>query len=520
VVDVGRNRLKRILVLAIVVAAAAQLSWSAAGGKPVASASASSAKPAASRAAAKKKRLAVANIFVSTAGRDTCTRSAKKVSLGRGAGHVCRSPLRACEIAQSGDTVIVEDGTYNGQLDACHGHESYRSNVVFAPEPGHQCRMTYPRVPAPFSRTSCRVNLTANSAQPGLSLGGHAGSSCGVSGHPLPRTLPAARRSSWINHLTIRGMNIGDMSAICAAYVELRNDLGNHFYIGEGAYHFYILGGDYGNRTDAEQPTIGDSLCGCNNWPPAQDVRMEGAVVHDFVTQGSGHGDGIFVDPSYNVQIIKNVLARNDCIPIYVNYATSQGQPVGVHGLMIIGNVVHTDTIHNGGDHCGQAITLGNNNQYDTIVAFNSLEGNIRRQSSLNGGSAVNSNIRIVGNVAGGINAVNDGNSYGCAEGTIALFNVLTDYRTSRCGSSSNVKAGTQFVSKDAQPNSPSGTNKYFTAPLGNYVLGRRAAAIKRVPTKWCKVNPGVCPKTDILGHRRPSPAHPYYNDAGAYENR
>ena len=49
--------------------------------------------------------------------------------------------------------------------------------------------------------------------------------------------------------------------------------------------------------------------------------------------------------PSYGVQIVKNVLARNDCIPIYVNYLTESGQRIGVHGLRIIGNVVHTDTM-------------------------------------------------------------------------------------------------------------------------------------------------------------------------------
>ena len=88
----------------------------------------------------------------------------------------------------------------------------------------------------------------------------------------------------------------------------------------------------------------------------------------------------------------------NDCIPVYVNYLTDNGQRVGVHGLRIIGNVVHTDTMHNGGDRCYQGISLGNNHQTDTIVAFNSLEGPIRRSNS----SELNRNIRIVGNVRRG----------------------------------------------------------------------------------------------------------------------
>ena len=116
-------------------------------------------------------------------------------------------------------------------------------------------------------------------------------------------------------------------------------------------------------------------------------------------------GTGFFIDPSYNVRIVGNVLARNDCIPIYVNYATSQGQVVGVHGLWIIGNVVHAETVHNGGGYCGQSISLGNNDQTDTIVAFNSIEGPIRRSNS----TEVSQNIRIIGNVAEDINAARGG---------------------------------------------------------------------------------------------------------------
>ena len=86
---------------------------------------------------------------------------------------MCRTPLRACELARSGDRVIVEDGTYDGDFDACRGHARYRHNVVFSPEPGHQCRMRYPKIPAPFSDTSCRVNLDPGGyADSGIDLTG------------------------------------------------------------------------------------------------------------------------------------------------------------------------------------------------------------------------------------------------------------------------------------------------------------------------------------------------------------
>ena len=437
------------------------------------------------------------------------------IHLEQARGHICRTPLRACEIAQSGDTVTIEDGTYDGDLNACHGHESYRRNVVFAPEPGHQCRMTYPKVPAPFSNTSCPVNLTGTASAGGLALGGYAGRSCGVTGNPLPHTISAARRSTWINHLTFRGINVGAFYATCAAHIKLEHDLGSDFFIGEGAYHLYVLGGDYGNRVSTDA-AIGDTTCGCNDWPPAEDVRIEGAVIHDFIVQDQTHGDGLFIAPSYRVRIANNILARNDCIPIYVNYLTDNGQPIGVHGLRIIGNVIHTDTMHNGGPRCYQGISLGNNDQTDTIVAFNSLEGPIRRSNA----DENNQNILIVGNVSGEINAADAGNSPGCGFGTTASFNVLTDTRADRCGDSSNLKVRSPFVSNDAEPNSPSGTDRYFVAPLGEYTLRRRAKAIGRVPAKWCEVHRGVCPKRDVSGKPRPNPAHPSYYDAGAYENR
>ena len=417
--------------------------------------------------------------------------------------------------------MIVEDGTYSGDFRSCTGHESYAQNVVFKPEPGHECPMSYPNIPSPWSDTSCQVNLNPGGHSDGINLGGGSNSSCGVTaGNPLPSSLSAAQRSAWINHLTIQGMYIGDFFVRCAAFIELDNDAGSHFFIGQGAYHVYIQGGDYANETDASQPTIGDTTCGCGNWPPAEDVHVSGAVVHDFVTTSPSHGDGFFIAPSYGVQIVKNVLARNDCIPVYVNYLTGNGQPVGVHGLRVIGNVVHTDTMHNGGDRCYQGISLGNNNQTDTIVAFNTLELPIRRSNS----TETNQSIRIVGNIAEGVNALNSGNSWGCGSGTTAAYNILMNSSVSNCGDASNAIGATlPFVSADAQPNSPAGTNQYFTAPLGDYTIASGSAgapAVGKVPTSWCNANPGVCPTTDINGNPRPNAAHPSYYDAGAYENR
>ena len=361
-----------------------------------------------------RKTAGAANIFVSTAGQDGCTRSRRPVRLAQARGHICRTPLRACKLAQSRDVVIVENGRYsNVDFGDCTGHASYAGNVVFRPEPGHRCPMPYPNVPKPWTDTSCDVYFNFTS---GEGLIGGSTASCGVSGNPLPSTLTAAQRSSWINHLTIKGIYLDTFEVHCAAYLTLDHDTGTNFYIRQGAYRVTIDGGDYGNQSNGSQPTIGDTSSSSGNWPPAEAITVKNAVIHDFITQGDDHGDGIFVQPSYRVRILKNVLARNDCIPIYVNYATDSGQAIGVHGLRIIGNVVHTATSHNGGQ-CGQAVSLGNNDQSDTIVAFNSIEGPIRRSNS----TELTRNIRIVGNVASKITAAREGNSAGCGPARPAM---------------------------------------------------------------------------------------------------
>ena len=96
------------------------------------------------------------------------------------------------------------------------------------------------------------------------------------------------------------------------------------------------------------------------------------------------------------------------------------------------------------------------------------------------------------------------------------------DSGASNCGDSSNVvRCATSVCRPGHAAELPvTGTDQYFTAPLGDYTLAAGVAAIGKVPTTWCNANPGVCPTTDILGNPRPNPAHPSYYDAGAYENR
>ena len=122
----------------------------------------------------------LANLFVSRTGSDTCSRSSSQIDYAHGSGHVCATPAAACKLGQSGDVVIVEDGSYsNIDFGGCTGHASYASNVVFEPEPGHECPMTYPSVPS-TATTSCAVSF--HFANDGF-VGGSS-SSCGVTRQP------------------------------------------------------------------------------------------------------------------------------------------------------------------------------------------------------------------------------------------------------------------------------------------------------------------------------------------------
>ena len=451
-------------------------------------------------------------MFVSRSGSDTCSRSSSQIDYAHGSGHVCATPAAACKLGQSGDVVIVEDGSYsNIDFGGCTGHASYASNVVFEPEPGHECPMTYPSVPS-TATTSCAVSF--HFANDGF-VGGSS-SSCGVTGNPLPHTLSDAQRSSWINHLTIRGIYLNAFEMHCAANINLTNDVGTTFYIRQGAFNVTVDGGDYNTDTTASQPTIGDSTNSSGNWPPAEGITIRNAIVRDFTSSGPGHGDGYFIQPAYDVHIIKNIIARNDCIPFYVNYAVNAS--TGVHGLWIVGNAIHVSTQHTiGNDLCPNLVNLGENTQTDTIIAFNSLEGDIFRHDPANG-TTVARNL-IVGNVAESLDAEH---GPGCEPGYTAQFNVLYASGASTCGDSSNAVAGAQqFASYDtAGWTGTPGNSIYRVTALGDYSLRSGATAVAKVPTSWCDAHAGVCPATDINGAPRPNPAHPSFYDAGAYENR
>jgi len=459
-----------------------------------------------------------ANLFVAASGNSSCTRSTSVLSFSAASGHICGTPLQACQAAASADIVIIEDGSYSGDFTGCHGHQSYASNIVMQPEPGHECANAYPAIPNPFTDTSCNVKLTGTDFRGGNTRNCDLASG---TGNPLPSTLSATQKANWINHLTIRGVYLGGFDMQCAAEIRLENDIGQAFFIRQGSYDVTIDGGSYGNETGGYVPTIGDSTVATNgsdpggtSWPPAQNVTLQNGVYHDLTTNDPGsHGDGIFVQPSYNTKIIKNILARDDCIPIYVNFAVWSS--IGVHGLWVIGNVVHVDTQHvaNTG-RCGQGISLGDNVQSDTIVAFNSLEMPVRRSSTTNN----TTNDQAVGNVTQGISGFS---SFGCVSGLTAKYNVLIDTSAVNCGDSTNALTSgvSQFTSTDTQPNSPTNSDPMFTAPLGDYRLKSGSVGFGKVPVSWCTANPGVCPITDINGNPRPSPAHPSFYDAGAYES-
>ena len=334
----------------------------------------------------------------------------------------------------------MEDGSYsNIDFGGCTGHASYASNVVFEPEPGHECPMTYPSVPS-TATTSCAVSF--HFANDGF-VGGSS-SSCGVTGNPLPHTLSDAQRSSWINHLTIRGIYLNAFEMHCAANINLTNDVGTTFYIRQGAFNVTVDGGDYNTDTTASQPTIGDSTNSSGNWPPAEGITIRNAIVRDFTSSGPGHGDGYFIQPAYDVHIIKNIIARNDCIPFYVNYAVnaSTWRSWAVDRRK---RDPCLDSAHNRQRSLPKSREPRREHADRHDHRVQQPRGRHFRHDPANGTTVANN--QIVGNVA---TRSDDDSGAGCEPGYSVKYNVFYDSWASNCGDSSNALANAQqFASYD-----------------------------------------------------------------------
>ena len=405
-----------------------------------------------------------ANLFVvPSGGSASCVRASSPVTLAQAAANnKCSSILSACTAHQAGDTAIVENGTYSGDLRTCLGHASDATDFIYKTEPGQECTTYYPNVPDPYTDTSCPVKLTSLNMR-----GANEDRTCGVaSGNPLPSTLTPAQRASWINHIEFDDMYISGLYTQCASFITFRNVDTDSFFLREGSYHVWVLGGSHGNDSSANVPTIGDTTCGCSNWPPAEDVEFVNGVYHDFVEAGpvgSAHGDGIFIMPSYGTKIIGNVFARDDILPIYVNFATSSAQPYGVKQLQIIGNVLHTCAQHvQGGSACAQSQTIGLGNNYldGALIAFNSVEGGIRRYESGCTSTCTN-NVQFIGNIATGLTTGLGGS--GCSlAGESGDYNVWYQSGAGSCGAHDNIGAGSPYTSTDTQPNAGQGDPMFF----------------------------------------------------------
>ena len=147
-------------------------------------------------------------------------------------------------------------------------------------------------------------------------------------------------------------------------------------------------------------------------------------------------------------------------------------------------------------------MNLGENTQTDTIIAFNSIEGDIFRHDPANGTTV--SNNQIVGNVATSTDAEH---GPGCQPGYTVKYNVFYGSWASNCGDSSNALANAQqFASYDSAGWTGTPGNSVFrVTAVGDYSLRSGSVAAGKVPTSWCNANPGVCPATDIKGAPAPT---------------
>ena len=251
-------------------------------------------------------------------------------------------------------------------------------------------------------------------------------------------------------------------------------------------------------------------------------MTLEGSLIHDFTSTNGEHGDGLFIQPSYDVSVVRDVFARDDCIPLYVNYAPKRGNRRARPSYRR-----QRDPHRNTEQRWVRGLRPGalarrqrpvRDTRRVQLRSTNDL--GIRRSNS---GGEVNTGIRIVGNVVAGIAATNAGSTYGCGAGTTALYNVLSDPNADNCGSGTNLLGvPLPLISEDTE--STSG-GLILTPTLGDYSLVSGSPALADVPVSWCTTDAQTqqaCADvtTDIKGNPRPDPAHPAYYDAGAYENR
>lgn len=453
------------------------------------SASSSSVSVSTSNASA-----AIAHVWVSTTGNDTtCTRSASAVAIG--SASPCATLLKACQIASDGDTVYVANGDYGSSvqdISSCTGHAS---TVTISATPGNYC---------PYSAATDPASLPAQSTD----------TSCSVTMGKLNAVgnTTATPATSTLKNLTFRGIYF--RAAVFMKYVHgfTIDHVQSPLFFSDASDTVTISNGDYGNQFDGSCSTVSNAG---SSTPDSTNVTISGNIIHDSMrlTSAQSHPDGLFIQGLNGGTITGNVFYRDAVIPLYLNSVAGGS----IQNITITNNVIHrvvdmTDTGSSTTSASGisqQGISLGDNNLSNVTVAFNSLEGFIRRQDLTHGGgTGTTSGLKIYANVADGIVF---GNSYGCGDNTTYAYNIWTNASSVACDATETAGSSAPFSSLDASPSA--GT-------LGTYTLAAASLPIGYVPKTWCDANVGVCPSTDFAGASRPSGNHSTTFDAGAYENR
>jgi chitodextrinase len=448
----------------------------------------------------------IANLFVASSGSDTtCSRAASPLSYALAGGHVCASFDRACHLASGGDTVIVEDGQYAGQnLSDCTG---LSSTVTFRTEPGHECPYSaatpYNQLPAQSSDTSCKVKID-----------GELNMSASKTGSPV---------NSPLKNLAFVGMYANDLKTTWAHNITFSH-MATEFFIILGSDGITVQDSDIGNSFDGtcSITAMAETQSGGSVAQPT-NIKILRNIFHDEIRLSSsqGHPDGLFIYEMDGGVIDGNVMYRAGVIGIYMNLVEwSPLYGLGkINNVQITNNVIHdivdmTNT--DGPTHsvsqstlAPQNISLGDNDISNVTVAFNSVSGWIRRQDRTaagGGGTGSTSNLKIYGNVAGGVVY---GNNFGCPAGATVDYNLLYDGSAVKCGAH-DVKGPNPFTAPDTW----SSAGSYFTVTPGNFSTKAGSPALDLVPSSFCSTN--ACPATDFNGTARPRGTA---YDAGAYEN-
>jgi chitodextrinase len=467
---------------------------------------------------------ATANLWVSSTGSSSCTRSAAPVSYSSGGPSDCSSFDAAYLAAAQGDLVLVKDGSYGAQAFTSKTTTGWTQPVAFEPE----------------DALGATIETQSSSAAT-ISIGGQSWITIdGFNINGYQRQCPADQQSVYPgcgNSYEV----VGDSTAGTDSHITFENnDIDVGKLNGGGSMFFLfkpqnwqITGNTFGpsccgaDSVDSPvaitigKPSNGTNDCsheGCNveidhNLLQYADLRH----ASDWPSSGWGtvpepsctdtthcHLDGIHIGGLIGGQIDFNQFLGDDCEGVYMEGGGYQGNDN--RDIDIIGNTWTAFSDHcNGGVYvkcsgtstCGGTWNIGFNSGNDVMTLGTGWAG-------AETGTVVN----IYGNYTY-LNMVNaSGNNAGCMAGTIGNVTVNYQYNVWRgpFGSGGNTTGPCDSTDTDATTPGWVDASGAPNTGLDVHLAGASGTAIDYVPCASLTI--GSCPTgIDVFGNAWPSGA-------------